>query len=174
MKNANPLSGFGRALWLAVLLLAAGCGGDETTEPPKTVHDYFPIQVGAATVHLQLALSDAEMERGLMERTDLRGNQGMLFVYRQPRAVGFWMRNTPTPLEIGYFTGDGVLREVYPLYPYDDRSVRSRRDDIQYAMEVTQGWFDFTGVKPGDRLDLKAVAAAIKARGYPVREYEGL
>jgi uncharacterized protein len=158
-----------------VLPLAAGCGGkEETPAQPKPAAEYFPIAVGQTTVSLQLAVTDSEMERGLMFRRDLRSTQGMLFVYKEPRRVSFWMRNTPTPLEIGYFTTDGVLREVYPLLPFDERSVPSKRDDIQYAMEVCAGWFDVTGVKPGDKIDLKAVAAAMKARGFNLKEYRGL
>lgn len=162
-------------MMLLLLGWAVGCGGkDEPAPPPKTASDYFPVNVGKSTVNLQLAVTDAEMERGLMHRQDLRATQGMLFVYKEPRRVSFWMRNTPTPLEIGFFTSDGVLREVYPLLPFDERSVPSKREDIQYAMEVCAGWFDVTGVKPGEKIDLKAVAAAMKARGFELKEYRGL
>ena len=159
---------------IALLLAAAGCGKEEPPVQPKTAAEYFPVNVGTATVNLQLAVKPDEMERGLMYRTNLRSNQGMLFVYAQPQQLSFWMRNTPTPLDIGFFTSDGVLREVYPLYPFDERSVRSQRDDLQYAMEVCQGWFDATGVKPGDKIDLKAVASALKARGFTPRDFKGL
>lgn len=176
MKNANPLCRTATWAGLLVLLFAlTGCGGaDDVSEAPKPIETHFPILVGSATVNLQIALSDAEMERGLMYRSDLRGNQGMLFVYKEPRQMSFWMRNTSIPLEIAFFTSDGVLREVYPLIPFNENAVKSKRDDLQYAMEVSQGWFDFTGVKPGDRIDLKAVAAAVKARGYSLKEYDGL
>src|SRR5690606_4665149 len=160
---------------VSLLFALAGCGGaDDATGGPGTIQTTFPIKVGAATVHLHIALSDAEMERGLLFREDLRGKQGMLFVYKRPPSMSFWMRNTPTPLEIAFFTSDGVLREVYSLIPFNENPVKSKRDDLQYAMEVSQGWFDFTGVKPGDRIDLKAVAAAVKARGYSLKDYDGL
>lgn len=176
MKNANPVSRrfLALGLCLAVALLAA-CG--QTEEPvvePKPISTYFPVEVGGATVQLQFAINDSEMERGLMYRRDLKPNQGMLFVYPEPRQMSFWMRNTPTPLEIGFFTSDGVLREVYALVPFDETSVKSKRDDLQYAMEVCHGWFDFTGVKPGDKIDLKAVAAAVRERGHSLREFKGL
>ena len=98
----------------------------------------------------------------------------MLFVYTHGQQVSFWMRNTPTALDIGYITGDGILREVYPLFPFDEQSVPSRRDDIQYALEVKQGWFEQAGIKPGDQLDLAAVSDALVARGLNLFAFDGL
>lgn len=171
MKNANLVSGFRR--WLVLCLLAAaGCdGGAPARPPPKGAAEFFPVKIGARTVDFQLAVTDAEMSRGLMNRKDLGPDQGMLFVYERPQQMSFWMRNTPTPLHIGFFTSDGVLREVYPLYPFDERAVASRREDLQYALEMRQGWFEKSGVKPGDVLDLEAVAAALKARGFEPRRF---
>jgi hypothetical protein len=58
-----------------------------------------------------------------------------------------------------------MIAEIYPLLPYDERTVSSHGDQLQYALEMRQGWFAANGVRPGARVDLKAVAAAIKARG---------
>ncbi len=157
-----------------LLFLSACTPPEKVAAAPKPASEYFPISVGGVTINLQLAVTDAEMERGLMFRRDVGLTQGMLFVYPGPRKVSFWMRNTPTPLEIGYFSGDGILREVYSLVPHDERSVSSRREDIQYALEVRAGWFETTGVKPGARLDLRAVASAMTARGFSLKPYRGL
>lgn len=155
--------------WLCAAVLAlAGCGQggtDRAVAPPKTVADYFPIRVGAQTVQMQLAVYPAEMERGLMERRDLAPNQGMLFVYAQPQQMSFWMHDTPTPLDIGFFDAAGELLEVYLMQPYDESVIKSRSADVQFALEMNQGWFRDQGVQFGDRLDLKALAAALQARG---------
>ena len=95
----------------------------------------------------------------------------MIFVYPRAQSLSFWMRNTPTPLDIGFFTADGELREIYPLHPFDETPVPSRRKDLQFAVELNQGWFQANQVKPGDKLDLAAVAAALKARGFPPRAF---
>lgn len=168
MRNANPVS----TLALALLLAVGGCERErEAVEPPKPASHYFPLSVGSRIVDVQLAVTEPEMARGLMHRRDLGPDQGMLFVYDAPQRMSFWMRNTPTPLHIGFFTSDGVLREFYPLHPFDERTVSSRRDDLQYALEVRRGWFERTGVRLGDRLDLTALGGALKARGFDPRRF---
>lgn len=164
------------AVVLAVLPLAAGCGrgdalGTATAGEVKPATAFFEIAVGDKTVRMQLAVKPREMERGLMERRDLGADDGMIFVYAGTQRMSFWMRNTPTPLDIGFFTADGVLREVYPLHPYDETPVNSAGDEMKFALEVNQGWFARNGVKPGAKLDLEALSAALKARGFEPWEY---
>ena len=151
---------------LFALGLLTACGGKaEADAAPKTVNDYFPIKIGDQVVQLQIAALPAEQERGLMFRQALGRDEGMLFVFTRAQPMAFWMRNTLVPLDIGYIDSQGVLREIYPMYPRDERSVASRSRELQFALEVNQGWFKERGVKPGAQLDLKAVAAALKARG---------
>lgn len=151
---------------LAAALLAAGCTGrpPETSVPAKTVSDWFPIKVGGQVVQMQIALNPAEMSRGLMERRDLGPDQGMLFVYPEPQPMSFWMRDTPLPLDIGFFDRDGVLRETYAMQPFDEAPIRSRDQRLQFALEMNQRWYHEHGVRPGAQLDLAALREALKAR----------
>jgi uncharacterized membrane protein (UPF0127 family) len=164
------------SLWLASALMlacATGCDADKpvASAPTKTVADYFEIRVGGRPVRMQIAVREAEMARGLMDRRDLGRDEGMLFVYDRPQRMGFWMRNTPTPLDIGFFSRQGVLEEIYPMHPFDESSVQSRGTMLSFALEVNQGWFREHGVKPGAQLDLKALAAALEARGFEPRRF---
>jgi hypothetical protein len=166
--------GFGVAL-LATALLAA-CGDGKPTAAAaeaavKTVSDFFPIKVGEKTVRMQLVVLAPEMEHGLMDRRDLGRDDGMIFVYAKPQQMSFWMHNTPTPLDIGFFDSGGVLREFYPMQPFDETTVTSRSDELHYALEMNQGWYRGNGIKPGAQLDLKALAAALKARGFEPRKF---
>lgn len=154
-----------------------GCGQDKSAVPAmsapvasaasaKTWLEFFPIQMGDRTVRMQLAVRPSEMQRGLMERRDLGRDDGMIFVYDKPQRLSFWMHNTPTPLDIGFITAEGVLEEVRQMHPFDETSVPSRSSQVQFALEMNQGWFAAAGVKPGARLDMKALAAALRARGF--------
>lgn len=172
MKNANPVCLRWGWLILASLLLA-GCGRGEpaAAAAPKTVFDHFDVKVGDRVVSMQLAVLEPEMERGLMERRDLGENEGMLFVYLRPQRMSFWMHNTPTPLDIGFFTRAGELAEVYAMQPFDETTVASRGTDLQFALEMNQGWYSAHGVRPGARIDLKALAAALRARDFDPRKF---
>jgi uncharacterized membrane protein (UPF0127 family) len=163
---------FSRALLPTLLLFftlgfATGCGGarSEAKSEPKTVDDFFPIKIGDRTVRMQVAALPAEVQRGLMQRKSLGADEGMLFIFMRPQPLGFWMRNTTIPLDIGYIAPNGELREIYALHPLDEKTVQSRGRDLQFALEMNQGWFQRNGVKPGAKLDLKAVADALRARG---------
>lgn len=152
---------------LALLTLLTACGGSDHARDaaPKTVDDRFAIKVGERTVAMQVAALPAELQKGLMFRQAMGADEGMLFVFTNPSPQGFWMRNTTLPLDIGYFDAAGELKEIYPLYPLDERPVNSRSRHIQFCLEMNQGWFKRHGVTPGAKLDLAAVAAALKARG---------
>ncbi|ACB75656.1 protein of unknown function DUF192 [Opitutus terrae PB90-1] len=158
---------------LGLVLGMAGCSGEKAASKPatKTLADRFEIKVGSQPVRMQLAVLEAEMMRGLMERRDLAPDEGMLFVYRRPQRLSFWMRNTPLPLDIGFFNRHGMLEEIYPMHPFDETSVQSRSTMLSLALEMNQGWFREHGVKPGAALDMAALRAALTARGFDPRRF---
>ena len=153
-------------LSFALLVLIAGCDQAEVkpVEAPKSVQDRFPVRVGDRVIQMQLAVLPAEMEHGLMYRESMGPDEGMLFVYERPQLLSFWMRNTTLPLDIGFFDSTGELKEVYPMYPRDERPVASR-GRMQFALEMNQGWFGRAGVTTGAKLDQAALAEALRARG---------
>jgi uncharacterized membrane protein (UPF0127 family) len=172
VKNANPVC----RVWLSLVAclvvgLAAGCHRSDASAAPKSLADKFDITVGGRVVHLQLAVAMPEMERGLMERRDLGPDEGMLFIYERPQRMSFWMRNTPTPLDIGFFDSSGMLEEIYAMQPFDETGVQSRSTLLCLALEMNQGWFHEHGVKAGAQIDVTAVRGALKARGFDPTRY---
>ena len=161
--SKRPLSLF-TIFVLGTALLFSGCS-EETQAETASINQWLPITIGDQLIEVQIAYKDSEMAKGLMFRTSLGEDRGMIFYYHPPKRMGFWMRNTKIPLDIGFFTEDGVLREVYPMYPMDERSVKSRRDDLLIALEMNQGWFAKHGIKPGDSFDLEVLKKALKSRG---------
>jgi uncharacterized membrane protein (UPF0127 family) len=157
-------------LLLAVALAVAGCKEDP---PPPAIplgpESWFPYKIGDVAVKLQVVVRPTEVQQGQMHRPMLGDNEGMLFVYPEPGARSFWMRNTLIPLDIGFFDAKGVLREVRAMNPLDESPVTSFASDIQFAVEMNQGWYRANGVKPGAKLDMEALRAALVARGFDPR-----
>jgi uncharacterized membrane protein (UPF0127 family) len=146
-------------LFLLTGLLTTGCGSD----PVVTRQSLFRLEIGEVVLEAQLAIDPATRRKGLMHRESLAANQGMLFISERPETQSFWMRNTLIPLDIGFFTEDGILREIYPLYPRVETHTVSRRSDIKYALEMNRGWFKANGVKVGQELNLELVNEARRA-----------
>ncbi len=158
-------------LALAAFALLTACGNnDAKSSAPRTVDDRFPIRIGDRTVQMQVAVLPAETQKGLMHRKAMGPDEGMIFIFDRLQQMSFWMRNTEIPLDIGYLDADGVLREIYPMYPHDERPVASR-GRMQFALEMNQGWYRAAGVKPGAKLDLAALVEALKARGLKPADY---
>ena len=120
--------------------------------PPQEILPTITLRVGSVTVEAEVADESDERTIGLMGREELVDGKGMLFVFREPQAMGFWMRDTLVPLSIAYINAAGVIREIHDLQPLDETPARSAFRDLLYALEVPQGWFHKNKILPGDRI----------------------
>ncbi|MFP4492785.1 MAG: DUF192 domain-containing protein [Puniceicoccaceae bacterium] len=157
-------------------LILSGCDLFRESAPEPAS---FVVPIANHRAELELALTIAERQEGLQKRLSLGENEGMAFLYEEPQRASFWMKNTEIPLDIGFFTGDGVLREIHRMLPNVEIATRSHRDDIVIAVEMNEHWFRKRGIKPGDSIDLSALQRAIRARGedpadYPLQTARGL
>jgi hypothetical protein len=98
---------------------------------------------------VEIASEPMQVATGMMFRTNLPANAGMLFVFPNPEPRSFWMKNCVMPLSAAYVDSEGVIREIHELEPGNTNSVMSRSRLIQYVLEVNRGWFDQHGLKPG-------------------------
>ena len=114
--------------------------------------DLVPIRVAGIQIQVEIADDDAERSRGLMHRTSLPENQGMLFVYPDERTLGFWMRNTLIPLDIAYADREGRIVDIQQMEPQTDETHNSAAPAM-YALEMNQGWFEKNGVRVGDLIE---------------------
>jgi len=120
--------------------------------PPQEILPSVTLRIGPVTVEAEVADESDERTIGLMGREELAEGKGMLFVFREPQAMGFWMRDTLVPLSIAYINAAGVIREIHDMQPLDETPARSAFRDLLYALEVPQGWFHKNKILPGDRI----------------------
>jgi uncharacterized membrane protein (UPF0127 family) len=117
------------------------------------------IKINQKTLIVEVARTEAELARGLMDRVDLKGIDGMLFVFPYERRLSFWMKNTYIPLSIGFFNKEGVLIDIQDMEPVVSAVQKSipqyeSRMPALYALEVPRGWFKRQQIKVGHKLRL--------------------
>jgi uncharacterized protein len=152
-------------LFLLALLLA-GCGSQDasanasptaksTGAPELRTVTIDSSGSGKVEVKVEIADDPAEQERGLMYRTALGEDRGMLFVFPDEKVLSFWMKNTLIPLSIAYIDSHGRIVDLQDMKPLDDKPPNYvSAKPAQYALEVNQGFFKEHGVKVGDRVEL--------------------
>lgn len=110
------------------------------------------LRIESHELTVELAISDQEQGTGLMNRTSLGSDQGMLFIFDHPQQASFWMHNTSIPLDLAYLDEEGVILEILPLVPFEEKPVNSKSNKIAYALEVNRDWFSSRGLKSGQRV----------------------
>jgi len=98
---------------------------------------------GADSVELLVAVADepAERAQGLMRVTDLRDLDGMVFDFGEEVDAGFWMRDTPLPLTLIHFDGDGQFVSSVDMAPCPDGDCPSyfAAAPFRFGLEVPLG-----------------------------------
>jgi uncharacterized membrane protein (UPF0127 family) len=103
---------------------------------------------------IYLALTRAQQARGLMHVRTMPQFTGMLFVYRQPRALSMWMKNTYIPLDILFIRADGSIANIETnTEPLSLESV-SAIEPLNYALELNAGVTDHLRIDTDSRVFL--------------------
>lgn len=100
-------------------------------------------------------VADTQQERmtGLMHRTELAADRGMLFDFKATQPIRIWMRNTFIPLDLLFMTKDGTVAFVYEhMIPHDERGV-GPREEMYSVLELQDGTIARLGLKAGDKLE---------------------
>lgn len=115
-----------------------------------------------ARVHMELALTDAEQRRGLMFRTSLPKDHGMLFVYKQEEdELNYWMKNCKMNLSIAFCDEKGVIVKIHQVMmapdgskPDYDLERYESGGPAKFAIELDEKWYEKNKVEVGDRIFL--------------------
>jgi len=147
----------------AFLALGSACsdvpapGSDALSSASKTARASFSTSAGSVeTSPLWVADSGDERERGLMGRTSLPPDGGMVFRFSEPTDAGFSMKDTPVPLSIAFWDRNGRVIAILDMEPCTNDPCPVYRAGATYetALEMGRGWFDEHGVEIGDRVEL--------------------
>lgn len=152
---------------LTALALVPGCKGGEagnasvpseaTTKAVVTIESAGSSGVAKHVFKVDVARTPAEQQQGLMYRTDIPADGGMLFAPYPagggaPREASFWMKNTPTSLDIIFIRADGTIAHIGEnTVPLSEAQVRSG-EPVAAVLEVLGGKAAELGISPGDKV----------------------
>lgn len=166
VKGNGKIVGFAIAIIITTLTIGCREEGEPVHLEGLGFDSWFPLHLGETVLQVQLAVTPEEKAKGLMFRDKLAEDHGMLFAFQNPGPQRFWMRNTRIPLDIGYFSPEGVLREIHAAQPFDENGCPSRSDNIKIVLELNQGAFRAAKQSPGAKLNLNDIAVALEKRGF--------
>jgi len=93
-----------------------------------------------AKVKVAIADTPEKRDAGLMNVTQMNENNGMLFIFKKPQPLSFWMANTPLPLDIIFIDKDHkVIRIYHSTTPYSKNELSSG-SPAQYVVELNGGF----------------------------------
>jgi len=149
------------ALALATLSLSACNGGDAAAPAAKEAAAKIPLTItssnGAHDFVVEVARTAAEQERGLMYRTNIPKDGGMIFAPYPPeggapREATFWMKNTPSPLDIIFIRADGTIAHIADnAVPFSEDKIPSG-EPIAAVLELNGGRAAELGIAEGDKV----------------------
>jgi uncharacterized membrane protein (UPF0127 family) len=106
------------------------------------------LKAGMYRIEAELADTPAARQTGLMYRTFMPTNTGMLFVFPEKAIHCFWMRNTKLPLTIAFIDDDGKIVNLSDMEP-ETQNNHCPRGPVRFALEMNQKWFTQRALGPG-------------------------
>jgi uncharacterized membrane protein (UPF0127 family) len=108
------------------------------------------IELKAGIYRIQAELADTPKARevGLMNRTSMSTNSGMLFIFEQKAGHCFWMNNTKIPLSIAFIADDGKIVNIEEMQA-ETTNNHCPKVAVRYALEMNKQWFSERVINPG-------------------------
>lgn len=102
---------------------------------------------------ISIAEAPAEQEQGLQFIKSLPDKSGMLFSWKNPRVLSFWMKNTYLPLDIAFIDHNNKIVSIQSMVPLSLRTVTSGSPCIM-ALEVPMGMFKKMEISIGNKVKI--------------------
>jgi len=142
--------------------MAADAGSQSTAAATFARHpvsglEVIPLTVttarGRHALRVEVARSEAEQAKGLMFRTAMGADEGMLFPRTPPDIASFWMRNTVIPLDIVFIgTDHRIINIAANAVPYDETPLTAKGTTLA-VLELNGGRAAQLGIGPGDKVE---------------------
>lgn len=137
---------------LGTLLVAAGFASEGRAETGALEPLTIETGTGVHVIQVEVARTAEERAVGLMHRTELAPDRGMLFDYGTTRPATMWMKNTLISLDMFFAESDGrIVTVAERTTPLSEKRIRSGQP-VRFVLEMIAGSARRLGIAPGDRL----------------------
>ena len=158
---------------IAALFVAISLGADEPVNSPLFLPEISLC--GMPYRQIEVAVTDAELRKGLMDRTYLADDGGMLFFYGRPKFTAFWMKNTRIPLDVIFLDAEGIVLQVNTMAVEPPQTENESDEDyearlksyyclrpVTCALEIHAGRAAELGLVPGTRIPSLALRVLLQ------------
>jgi uncharacterized membrane protein (UPF0127 family) len=132
------------AFALSALFLSSGIALAQINTGLPTIE----LKTGVYRIQAELADTPKAREVGLMNRTSMPTNSGMLFIFEQKAGHCFWMNNTKIPLSIAFIADDGKIVNIEEMQA-ETTNNHCPKSPVRYALEMNKQWFSERLIAPG-------------------------
>ena len=134
---------FVKMLLLAALLTTAVPGSAQQAQLPL-----LELFAGMHRIEAEVAATSDSRQIGMMQRTIMPPQRGMLFVFPEVTKHCMWMRNTLLPLSVAFLDESGRIINVEDMQPKTENNHCATKP-ARYALEMNLGWFRSRGLGAG-------------------------
>ncbi len=126
----------------------------DSPRPP----DVTKVRIGGRTFHLEVARTESERRRGLMGRSSLPEDRGMLFVFPASRRRSFWMKDCEIPLDVIFLDDRGRVINIHEMEPPDEGTPTEELEHYRsasparFAVELRKGMAEKLGLSRGEKV----------------------
>ena len=154
-----------RRLLLTALLLASpfAWAQDISKPQPDLPKEPLVIITKAGVRHafkVEMAVSEAQQTVGLMFRTTVPADGGMLFDWGTPRTSTMWMRNTVSSLDMVFINADGTIRRVVEDTIPESLAIIDSRGPVRATLELAAGTAKRLDIHAGDTVEQRILGNA--------------
>ncbi len=154
MTQFRVTAAFAKFIFLLTIFATAACAQSDRLGVPGKATSRLVIETASGDHVFIVEIVDTPETRrvGLMYRTELAADAGMLFDFEQPQQVGIWMKNTLIPLDIAFIDEAGVIKRI--TADATPKSLESMPSGaiVLSVLEVNGGTFAALGINEGDRV----------------------
>lgn len=135
---------------LALILPALAAQAAEPAGKPQQLPS-TTLGISFYNIKAEVAQTERQREIGLMFRTSMGANEGMIFVFERPGTQCFWMKNTLIPLSVAFLDEDGSVVNTDEMKAETEDPHCSHKP-VRFVLEMNKGWFSKRGIKEGSKV----------------------